>query len=74
MTGVDYNRSQSVLQATNMPSILVETGFISNPEEEDYLNSVDGQQQLCDAITNAVMHYKTALETNSFQTISSESK
>ena len=63
-----------VLQATNMPSILVETGFISNPEEEDYLNSVDGQQQLCDAITNAVMHYKTALETNSFQTISSESK
>lgn len=63
-----------VLQATNMPSILVETGFISNPEEEDYLNSVDGQQQLCDAITNAVMHYKTSLETNSFQTISPESK
>lgn len=63
-----------VLQATNMPSILVETGFISNPEEEDYLNSVEGQQQLCDAITNAVMHYKTALETNSFQTISPESK
>lgn len=63
-----------VLQATNMPSILVETGFISNPEEEDYLNSVDGQQQLCDAISNAVLHYKTALETNSFQTISPESK
>lgn len=63
-----------VLQATNMPSILVETGFISNPEEEDYLNSVEGQQQLCDAITNAVTHYKTALETNTFQTISPESK
>ncbi|HEY2726074.1 MAG TPA: N-acetylmuramoyl-L-alanine amidase [Parafilimonas sp.] len=62
-----------VLQATNMPSILVETGFISNPEEEDYLNSVDGQQQICNAITNAVQHYKTALETNSFQTISSDS-
>jgi N-acetylmuramoyl-L-alanine amidase len=62
-----------VLQATNMPSILVETGFISNPEEEDYLNSVDGQQQICNAITNAVQHYKTALETNNFQTIQPDS-
>jgi N-acetylmuramoyl-L-alanine amidase len=57
-----------------MPSILVETGFISNPQDEDYLNSVDGQQQLCDAITTAVQHYKTALETNSFQTVSSGSQ
>lgn len=63
-----------VLQATNMPSILVETGFISNPEEEDYLNSVTGQQELCDAMVRAIQHYKTALETNNFQTISPESK
>lgn len=63
-----------VLQATAMPSILVETGFISNPADEDYLNSVDGQQQLCDAITQAIQHYKTALETNSFQTISADSQ
>jgi len=62
-----------VLQATAMPSILVETGFISNPQDEDYLNSVTGQQQICDAITNAVQHYKTALETNSFQTIPPDS-
>src|SRR5207237_5049117 len=34
-----------VLQATAMPSILIETGFISNPEEEDYLNSQAGQQE-----------------------------
>ncbi len=63
-----------VLQATAMPSILVETGFISNPEDENYLNSVDGQQQICDAISNAVQHYKTALETNTFQTISPDSQ
>jgi len=63
-----------VLQATAMPSILVETGFISNPEDEDFLNSVDGQQQICDAITKAVQHYKVALETNSFQTISADSE
>jgi len=61
-----------VLQATAMPSILVETGFISNPDDEDYLNSVNGQQELCDAINRAIQHYKTALETNSFQTISTE--
>ncbi len=63
-----------VLQATAMPSILVETGFISNPADEDYLNSVNGQQQICDAISNAVQHYKTALETNSFQNISPDSE
>ena len=63
-----------VLQATAMPSILVETGFISNPEDEDFLNSVDGQQQICDAISSAVQHYKTALETNTFQTISPDSE
>jgi N-acetylmuramoyl-L-alanine amidase len=32
-----------VLQATGMPSILVETGFITNEEEEKYLNSDAGQ-------------------------------
>src|SRR6478736_6456250 len=63
-----------VLQATAMPSILVETGFISNPDDENYLNSVNGQQQICDAISNAVLHYKTALETNTFQAISPDSQ
>ena len=32
-----------VLQATNMPAILVETGFINNPEDERYLNSEKGK-------------------------------
>lgn len=59
-----------VLQATAMPSILVETGYITNPEEEDYLNSIDGQQEICDAIARAVQHYKLALETNSFHNLS----
>ncbi len=59
-----------VLQATAMPSILVETGYISTPSDEDYLNSVEGQKEICDCITRAVQHYKTALETNSFPNIS----
>ncbi len=51
-----------VLQATNMPAILVETGFINNPEDERYLNSEKGQQELAEAITDAVIRYKTLSE------------
>ncbi|MEO7047501.1 MAG: N-acetylmuramoyl-L-alanine amidase [Ferruginibacter sp.] len=51
-----------VLQATNMPAILVETGFISNPTDERYLNSDKGQQELAEAITKAVIRYKQQLE------------
>lgn len=52
-----------VLQAVAMPAILVETGFISNPEEEDYLNSKEGQKEVAQAITRAVKRYKLTLET-----------
>ena len=51
-----------VLQATNMPAILVETGFINNPEDEAYLNSEKGQQELAEAISAAVMRYKDQIE------------
>lgn len=51
-----------VLQATNMPSILVETGFITNYDDERYLNSEKGQQEMAEAITNAVKRYKEQME------------
>lgn len=51
-----------VLQATNMPAILIETGFINNPEDEQYLNSEYGQQELAESITKAIIHYKSQLE------------
>lgn len=54
-----------VLQATNMPSILVETGFICNPKEEDYLNSEKGQNEITYAIMRAVLRYKQLVETGS---------
>jgi N-acetylmuramoyl-L-alanine amidase len=47
-----------VLQATNMPAVLIETGFITNQEEEDYLNSETGQVEITRAIANAVLKYK----------------
>jgi N-acetylmuramoyl-L-alanine amidase len=51
-----------VLQATNMPAILIETGFINNPEDERYLNSEAGQQEMAENITNAVLRYKNQIE------------
>jgi N-acetylmuramoyl-L-alanine amidase len=51
-----------VLQATQMPAILIETGFIANPEDERYLNSEQGQQELAEAIAKALKKYKDQVE------------
>jgi N-acetylmuramoyl-L-alanine amidase len=51
-----------VLHATGMPSILVETGFISNKEEEQFLLSNNGQAEISQNITNAVKNYIAALQ------------
>ena len=51
-----------VLQATAMPSILVETGYITNRAEEDYLNSKEGQKELAGCIIRAVFSYIAWLE------------
>lgn len=46
-----------VLKEPNMPSILVETGFISNPDEEMLLRSAAYQQRLAKAVVNGVRKY-----------------
>ncbi len=51
-----------VLQATNMPAVLIETGFITNQEEEDYLNSEVGQAEMTRSIANAILKYKIAVD------------
>jgi N-acetylmuramoyl-L-alanine amidase len=51
-----------VLQATGMPSVLIETGFLSNQEEEEYLNSEDGQNEVVRNIVDALKRYKETLE------------
>jgi N-acetylmuramoyl-L-alanine amidase len=51
-----------VLSATKMPAILIETGYINTPEDERYINSKEGQQELAEAITKAVVKYKAQLE------------
>ena len=47
-----------VLHKAYMPRVLVETGFISNLEEGDKLNSEEGQQEIAFAIANAIIDYK----------------
>lgn len=49
----------AVLKSADFPSILVETGFISNPQEEFNLNNAPHQQKLAKAITRGVMSYFT---------------
>lgn len=51
-----------VLKASAMPSILVELGFISTPEEERYLNSETGTTTLADGIFRAFLAYKREQE------------
>ena len=46
-----------VLFTTTMPSVLIETGFISNPAEEKYLNTREGQDYIASAIYRACRDY-----------------
>lgn len=46
-----------VLWATSMPSVLVELDFICNPRSAEYLNSDKGQEELAQALFNAVEAY-----------------
>lgn len=51
-----------VLQATGMPSVLVELGFLTNNDEEKYLNSTKGQEETVEALVSAFKNYKQKLE------------
>lgn len=47
----------AVLKAPDIPSILIETAFISNPEEEAKLTNSRYQEQMADAIMNGIKSY-----------------
>ena len=53
----DRGQNLQVLQYTEMPGALVEVGFLSNPNEERYLNSEDGQAIIASAIYRAFRDY-----------------
>ena len=53
-----------VLHQTFMPSVLVETGFLTNKQEGAYLNSKNGQTEMGTAIAEAILAYKNNAQAN----------
>ena len=53
-----------VLHQTFMPSVLVETGFLTNKDEGAYLNSKKGQLEIGEAIADAIIEYKKGVHSN----------
>lgn len=51
-----------VLYKTAMPAVLTEVGFISNPEEEDFMVSDEGQAKIVMSLFNAFVSYKSMEE------------
>ena len=51
-----------VISRTNMPSILIECGFLTNPKEEEFLHSEIGQDYIASAIFRAFRSYKESVE------------
>jgi N-acetylmuramoyl-L-alanine amidase len=63
-----------VLWKTTMPSVLIETGYISNPKEEKYLISKTGQEELANSIYKAFINYKNTIESRNTATKPFDSK
>lgn len=51
-----------VLKQATMPSMLVEIGFMTNEEEEKFMNTVEGQEILASALLRAIKDYKKEIE------------
>jgi len=55
-------KSLAVLARAGMPAILTEIGFISNPDEENYLNSESGQNEITNCLLEAIKNYRKVIE------------
>ncbi len=58
-----------VLHQTYMPSVLVETGFLSYKKEGTYLNSNKGQSEMATSIKDAILKYKQNINFESVENI-----
>ncbi len=63
-----------VLHQTYMPSVLVETGFITNKKESKYLNSSKGQKEIANTIAKAIEKYVNRLQVNTVITTDNSEK
>lgn len=57
-------QSLAVLAKAGMPAVLTEIGFISNPGEEEYINSQSGREEIVQNITTAITEYHKQLGMN----------
>jgi len=57
----------AVLRLSYMPSVLIETGFLTNTEERAYLKSEAGQKKVANSIYDAVLEYQKNQDINLFQ-------
>lgn len=55
-------QSLAVLATPGMPAVLTEIGFISNPEEENYMISAAGQEAIVNDLFNAINTYRKSME------------
>jgi N-acetylmuramoyl-L-alanine amidase len=51
-----------VLVGASMPSVLIESGFLSNAKDEKHLNSASGQQKFAEYVFNGIKKYRTSYE------------
>jgi N-acetylmuramoyl-L-alanine amidase len=55
-------QSLAVLAKAGMPAVLTEIGFISNPQEEEYMVSDEGQNEIVNSLLKAIQGYKKQVE------------
>ncbi len=60
-----------VLKDAVMPSVLIETGFLTNNAEGAYLNSDAGQNKISEAVVNAIIDYSHSINLSNLESISS---
>ena len=63
-----------VLYMTTMPSVLIETGFITNSDEESFLTSKEGQDFIASAIYRATRDYISEIDKKSQISMSAETE
>lgn len=58
-------QSLEILAGSYMPGVMVECGFITNPQEEAYMNSEKGQMEIAASIFKGIRNYKRGIESKS---------
>ncbi len=62
--GGSHQNNLAVLRLTKMPAILLELGFISTPDEENYMNTEEAQAKFPQAFLNAFRRYREKYDTS----------